>query len=247
MRECLLSAVLARPSFIVTPYEPAGDGRLVPHLPLDGPCRLAGGACRLRVHHVRERSTGPCFPLTVVRCETHGRAFTLYPPGHVPYGRVALVALAPNGEAVRGAEPFAGTLFDVAKDAAQGVAWSREQPGGSDRWWGTQGRRLERAARLTGVVPGQPAELRYDLAGLLDIDVLQLVPPPAPAGYRSLGEAVCRVIDALHRGPSLVDRLGAAGALVGLWGEPLRFDPSTNVVRRQPFRATGTTGPPPRS
>lgn len=243
MEECPFPAVLARFSFIVTPYEPSSDGRLVPELPREGPCRGGGEACRLRVHHFRERSTGPCFPLAVLRCETHGRAFTLYPPGHVPHGRVALVGLAPSGVGVRGADPLAGTLFDAARDAAQGVAWPRAQEGGSDRWWGTQGRRVARAAVLTGVAPGQPAHLRYLLAGLLDVDVIRLVAPTAP-GYRSLGLAVCQVLDALHRGPCLVDRLGAAGAQAGLWGEPLRFDPSTGVLRRQPFRATGTTGPP---
>lgn len=247
MGECPVWTEVARLDFIVTPYEPASDGRLVPELPQEGPCRGDGETCRLRVHHLRERSTGPCFPLTVLRCATHGRAFTVYPPGHVPYGRLALVALAPNGEAVRGAEPFAGTLFEAARDAARGVAWPREQPGGSDKWWGTQGRRVWGAALLTGVAPELPARLRPELAGLLDVDLLVLTGEPAPAGYRSLGLAVCRVLDALYPGPCLVDRLGAAGALAGLWGEPLRFDPSTGVVRRQPFRATGTTGPPRRS
>jgi len=244
MGECLTRPVVARASFIVTPYEPADEGRLVPQLPLDGPCRLPGEACRLRVHHVRERTTGPCFRLTVLRCEAHGRAFTLYPPGHRPYGRVAVVALAPSGEAVRGADRFAGTLFEAARDAARGTAWPRERSGGSERWWGTQDRRLEHAARLTGVAPGLTVEVRQELASLLDVDLLLLTGRSTSTGYRDLGHAVCQVLDALRPGPCVVDRLGAAGAHVGLWGEPLRFDPSTGALRRHPFRATGTTGPP---
>lgn len=244
MGECPTPGPVARPSFIVTPYEAALDGRLVPQMPRDGPCRGPGAACRLRVHHVRERSTGPCFPLTVVRCTTHGRAFTLYPPGHVPYSRVALVRLAPSGEAVRDTEPFSGTLFEAARDAAQRVAWPRESPGGSDRWWGTQGRHLQRAAHLTGVAPALPVHVRQEVASLLDVDLLLLTERPARVGYRALGRAICGVLDALYHGPCLVDRLGAAGALVGLWGEPLRVDPAMGVPRRQPFRATGTTGPP---
>ena len=84
MGECPTPGPVARPAFIVTPYEATSDGRLVPRMPRDGPCRGPGDACRLYVHHLRARSTGPCYPLTVVRCGTHGRAFTLYPPGHVP-------------------------------------------------------------------------------------------------------------------------------------------------------------------
>lgn len=244
MGDCPTPGPVARPAFIVTPYEATPDGRLVPQMPRDGPCREPGAACRLYVHHLRERSTGPCFPLTVVRCVTHRRAFTLYPPGHIPHGRVAVVALAPSGEPVRGADPFAGTLFEAARDAAQGEAWPREQPGGSDHWWGRQGRHLERAATLTGVAPGLTPRCREEAASLLDVDLLVLTGRPAPVGYRALGQAVCAVLEALHHGPCLVDRLGAAGALAGLWGEPWRTDSTTGVPRRQPFRATGTTGPP---
>jgi hypothetical protein len=188
----------------------------------------------------------------VVRCVTHGRSFTVYPPGHVPYGRVAFVAVAPDGATIQdrpatGSAAFAGTLFDAALDAAAGKAWPREEPGGSERWWGTQERRFWRGALLTGVAPSLTAGLLPELASLLDIDLLALTGWPAPTGYKSLGQAVCRVLDALAPGPCLVDRLGAAGALVGLWGEPLRFDPTTGVLRRLPFRATGTTGPPPRT
>ena len=46
-------------------------------------------AALLVVHHLRERKTGPQIPVTVVQCRTHRRAFTIYPLGHVPYGRLA--------------------------------------------------------------------------------------------------------------------------------------------------------------
>ena len=110
--------------------------------------------CRVKVHHERERKTGPCFPLTVARCATHGHAFTLYPPGHVPYGRKSVVPasvdegrllLRAKGEfpsdEMAGAEDIAweSTVFVAATDAAGGRAWPREgtayalprEPGGS--------------------------------------------------------------------------------------------------------------------
>jgi hypothetical protein len=72
----------------------------------------------------------------VVRCRTHAGAFTLYPPGHVPYGRQAVEPLAPDGGRLLGerteGEPndpleqqLAGGLFDAALDAAAGRCWSR--------------------------------------------------------------------------------------------------------------------------
>ena len=89
------------------------------------------------VDHVRERKTGPCFPLTVLVCGTHEVGFTLYPPGHVPYGRAAVARVAPDGRAIidgpSGAEVFDGTVFAAALDASKGTAWDREREGGSER------------------------------------------------------------------------------------------------------------------
>ena len=50
------------------------------------------------VDHYRARRTGPCFPLAVVGCSRHplGR-YTLYPPGHSPYGRQAVVSCSVSG------------------------------------------------------------------------------------------------------------------------------------------------------
>ena len=147
-------------------------------MPAYGPCGLgAGDACHLVVDHHRPRKTGPCFPLAVLRCTTHGRAFTLYPPGHVPYGRRAIAPVAADGSLVRAddldearprgagheVEPdeqvvspealaFSGTVFDAALDAACGRIWQRDHlPGGTDRWWSTQGRWIERALLLLGL------------------------------------------------------------------------------------------------
>jgi hypothetical protein len=85
--------------FIVTRYDPDIGGALTPKMPSS--CIFAtsdGKACRLTVDHLRKRKTGPCFPLTVVRCAEHGHAFTLYPRGHVPWGRRAVVLVDPDGD-----------------------------------------------------------------------------------------------------------------------------------------------------
>jgi len=42
------------------------------------------------LHSYRERKTGPCFSLIVLRCKTHQCFFTLYPLGYLPYMRQPL-------------------------------------------------------------------------------------------------------------------------------------------------------------
>jgi len=109
---------------------------------------------QMAVHGRRERKTGPGFGLTVMRCATHGRAWTLYPPGHVPYGRVAVAAVAPSGGSVTrvdGTPSLAGTLHEAAEDAARGVRWP-ESSGECPATRRTQGRRLRRVAALLGLL-----------------------------------------------------------------------------------------------
>lgn len=67
-----------------------------------GECPFGEG-CRVRHHDVRERQTGPQIGLAVCRCEVHERYFTVYPPGHVPYGRQRLAPLSVGGQAMAGA------------------------------------------------------------------------------------------------------------------------------------------------
>ncbi len=96
-------------SFVVTPYRPDAKGVLEPDLPTCCIHRVPGGeACDLVVGHLRDRKTGPRFPLTVLRCRVHGCAFTLYPPGHVPYGRRRVAPVDLVGHAIG----EAGAPFD---------------------------------------------------------------------------------------------------------------------------------------
>jgi len=257
------------PHFIVTPYVFGAEGKLAPAMPVTGPCGLDGGKpCRLSVHHWRARSTGPCFPLAVVGCATHGRAFTLYPAGHVPYGRKAIGPVAPDGVSIRcpgEVEPteaadgcpagspalaaFKGTVFEPALDAAQGRPGDRPpHKGSSDRWWSVQQRRLGVAVRITGVAPVMAEEVRQAIAFALGVAFLVLSDEARrvvlAAGFRSRGTAVVRVLAEMPGGRCMTDRLVFAGYLAGLWPEPVRFDPVGRSLRRMPFRTGGTRDPP---
>lgn len=173
-----------RPPFVTTPYVVGRDGRVEPRLPGEGPCRDRDGCpCRLALDHWRLRKTGPCFALAVVRCAAHELGFTLYPPGHVPYGRRAIAPVAPDGAPVCPADcsddasavSFEGTYFEAALDAARGQAWDRHCPGGSDRWWQTQRRQLARGMRWLGAEPAQAVEIREVLAAALRTPDLLLI------------------------------------------------------------------------
>ena len=109
-----------------TNYEADEDGTL--HAVLPSRCVYATGeqTCAIFVDHYRKRKTGPCYPVAVVGCRVHGRRrYTLYPAGHYPYGRVAVVPYSAGGEllldADRGGPAWQATLFGAAQDAAQGA------------------------------------------------------------------------------------------------------------------------------
>lgn len=216
----------------------------------------AGDApCCLWVDHRRARKTGPCFPLTVARCGPHSRAFTLYPPGHVPYGRIAvapmspdgaLVQDAPSGERTPGEAPvaqpsFADTVFGAAIDAAAGWAWPRKPPA-DPAHWRTQRRRLVQGARLVGIAPttaDDEVHPREQMARYLGVPTLLLIEQARrwdeARGYRARGAAIVAVLAEMEASRRLSDRLMGAGALEGLWGQPSRWDPGARVLRRVPF------------
>jgi hypothetical protein len=102
-------------------------------------------ACVLVVHHVRDRKTGPRIPVTVLQCQTHRRAFTLYPLGHIPYGRIAVAPVALDGELV------CSTQSESKVDGRRELAWRATLFGPAfaaiheptvkltdSRWWATE-------------------------------------------------------------------------------------------------------------
>ena len=98
---------------------------LLHHAVLPSRCVYATGeqTCAIFVDHYRERKTGPCYPVAVVGCRTDGgRRYTLYPPGHYPYGREAVVPYSASGDLLLDADggrpKCQPTLFGAAQDAA---------------------------------------------------------------------------------------------------------------------------------
>lgn len=199
------------------------------------------------MEHWRKRKTGPRIPLAVVRCRTHGgSAFTLYPPGHFPYGRQPVLQVAPDDSPVhdeggdRLRRDFGGTLFEAALDARDGQPWNRSTDGRPQHSWGTQGRHLGIAARVLGLVLDLADGVRERIAAVLSVDLLRLRDGSRTRGYRSLGAAVCDVLARLRGGARRALHLMFCGHLVGRWGEPLLWDPKRGMLEHLPFRRAPT-------
>jgi len=181
------------------------------------------------VHSHRQRKTGPEIALVVARCHVHELHFTVYPPGHVPYGRAAVAPVDLAGRPVGSMEGdgglgFAGTAWEPVQSAAQGERYGEcGDPRGSRR---TQGRRLRWAALLLGLCA--PVRLRERLSSVLGVPALTL--HEAAAGYgansswRARAHTLMRVVSqVLAAGRASV--LLHAGQVAGLWGRPSRWDP----------------------
>ena len=216
--------------YATTTYETDKDGTLRAVLP--SRCVYATGeqTCAIFVDHYRERKSGPCYPVAVVGCREHGgRRYTLYPPGHCPYGRVAVVPYSAGGElwmeADRGQPQWQATLFGAAQDAQQEKGWPSEQ-----HWWRrtstacrrTQGRRLELAGRLTGVSPELEEREREQIATRLGVATMTVLAGARSweRSWQSRGAAIMAVLAAVAVSATLGDRMAAAGAVSDLWGPP---------------------------
>lgn len=226
-----LMGAQARLPFATTTYEADKEAVLRPVLP--SRCVYATGAetCSMFVDHYRARKSGPRFPIAVVGCSAHPQGrYTLYPPGHVPYGREAAVPSSPSGgllrDAATGAHPWETTLFAAAVDAADGERWPSDSPALDPRRRRTQGRRLELAGRLVGVHAEIADAARERIATRLGVPTLRLRSAARnwTRSWTRRGAAVLAVLLAVSVDGSLLDRLLAAGALGGLWAEPRRWD-----------------------
>jgi hypothetical protein len=155
------SAQLAPRPFATVAYVPGEAAMLEPAVRPPSCVHASPGdlACVLVVHHMRERKAGPQIPVTVAQCRTHRRAFTLYPLGHVPYGRLTVtldgqVVVATRSEPAAGARrspTWRATRLGAAFTAIDGPTVKLTDR----RWWATQTpERLGRSATLLGIYRG---------------------------------------------------------------------------------------------
>lgn len=249
-----------QPPFVVTTYRADAAGNLQPDLPDQCPIAATAGrsesCCKLVRDHDRHRKTGPGHPLRVVRCLTHGIAFTLYPPGFAPYRRQPVAVVAPDGSQIDTDEVstlkarFGGTLFDAALDAREATPWPRESGGERpDRCWATQGRHLEVASRLVGIAAGLADRTREAIAGTLAIDMLTLreigqTSGAEAKGYRALGESIGAILMRLRGAAFAAVALLRCGHWAGQWGEPLHWDSKRRLYDRSPFPVPRTAPSP---
>ena len=207
-------------------------------------------ACVLVVHHVRERKTGPRIPVTVLQCRTHRRAFTLYPLGHLPYGRLAVAPVGLDGELLRstdgepqmvGSRPpaWSTTLFGSAFAAIHASTVKLTDP----RWWATEApERLAHGAAILGVHPALSVQAADAIAFRLEIPRLvlrQAADAYAHArGRAARGRVLVGVLGELGDA-CLLDRVLAAGACAGCWGTVTRWDAVSRGARGRVFPGRG--------
>lgn len=201
-------------------YRPGAGVRLEPVLPRHCPWASGDDLCAISEHHRRARRTGPGHALTVACCRTHGRCFTIYPPGFGPYQRRPVVQVTPDGTGSDG--EVADSLFEAAQDAAAGQAWRPSGPAFSTGRWRTQQRHIQLAVRMLGLDPKAPAAVREEIAHRLAVPLLDLAPAPAQCGgYRMRGQRVMEVFARFPRTTELPRLLLACGAVAGLWSTPV--------------------------
>lgn len=234
--------------FVTAAYVGPGEGVApVARKPLRCPLAEPGERCRIWLHHHRERATGPRHRLMVVSCRDHGRAFTVYPPGHVPHGRVAVAPASQEGGVLPDGDgdQWAGTVFAAAVDAAEERPWPSESPADDPRRRRTQGRHLELGERLLGLAPDLTDEQRAIVAEYLRVPTMLLreavVGPGSPWNER--GRAIASVLAELELTSSLPERLLAAGSCVKLWPVPWLSEPGSLRSIVPEHRRTGLCGP----
>lgn len=210
------------------------QGRLVLPVPQRCPAGEDGSRCDVRVHARRERKSGPEHALAVCRCHAHRASFTVYPPGHVPYGRVAMAAADSEGRAVRGSA-LATTVFGAVLDgSAHDAGPAADEMRGPRVHRRTRARRIRLCAAIVGIAGELTDAVRGRIADALSVSALRLRDAArayiTSRGMRSRASAVVSVLElsALATGRTA---LLAAGHFAGLWGRPSHWDSVAKALR----------------
>ena len=239
--------------YVATPYTADSDGIYTAELPTRCPRPpLPGQPCDITVNHRRERKTGPCIPLFVVHCATHKISFTLYPPGHVPYGRKSITAIALDESPcinTTGKDRFGGTLFEAALDAAEGDPWAYHyQPDKTGSSFNTQTAHIQRALAMFGLdgarepmmcesvaqVLGIPGQMLHDSGRMCNLSPL----------YLNRGKAIADILDIIPASHFLFERLAFSGYLAQLWPPLFFWDAQSGRYREHSFHHIGTRASP---
>jgi hypothetical protein len=160
-----------------------------------------------------------------MRCAEHALAFTAYPAGHVPYGREALVAVAPDGSELRDRD--GASVTRAVEDASRGERWLRDGAPEGKAVRTTQRRRVREAATLLALADG--AVTPALASAVLHLPEGRLVEMRrALAASRDIatwGRAVVGLAEALARrgGRWLMDRFAVLGHIARWWGRPWRW------------------------
>lgn len=209
--------------------------------------------CKLVTDHDRYRKTGPCFSLRVLRCITHKKSFTLYPPGHFPYGRKPLIQVGVDGKKVvdleYGDQRFQSTLFDAALDADNNKPWNHGDVLKSFmRPFSTQVYHLHRATCILGLEDAISDNQRHAISQVLMLPVITLsegaVCIKNNSGYQNTGKVICSLLDKLPKVTSIFERLVEVGSQAGLWPPPFFLDPYSNRLRESAFQQFRIRAPP---
>jgi len=229
--------------FVTAPYVADADGRMRPAVTV---CECVkakpGERCDVVGHGFRRRKTGPEFPVATYHCREHRRYVTVYPMGHVPYGRVRMAPVDERGfpsgrtledNAEQLEERWCGSVWNAAVDAVRDKPWSREGTEIETKEparYGTQRRWLRRCACLVGLAGAVKQRVAERLRNLLAIDGLEheRLRHEFPSTDRLAQRArlIVAVVVEQPLGDDLWWRWLAAGALGGAWGEARIFEPS---------------------
>jgi hypothetical protein len=217
-----------RQPFAQVAYRVDEGGTVAAELPAHCPGRSPSDGCHVVARFRRARGQGPAHALVVARCHEHGRSFTLYPPGWVPYGRQPTCSVTPAGYAVRSTSA-AGTMFAAAEDAEAGRLWPRSGAALDANVHRTQGRHLALASVLLGVSPSLVEAVREALAACLGVPLLVLHEArrryETSRSWRARAGALMEVVRRLGARRQLPELWSRAGHLAGLWGRPSRWGP----------------------
>jgi hypothetical protein len=218
---CHVLGIGRKRDFIFTRYDCDEHGEWVAKLPQTAPCGC-GDDCRIREHDIRPRRTGPGHPLVVIVCVVHGRYFTLYPVGYVPYGRKRLISEEKDDKE---------TFFSAAFDAADGSErWS--EIGNDGRWWSTQWRQILRAGELLGLGGDGRASERAAMHLGISLHVhVEACRQYGQKSFRQRGRAVIKTVQAvIAAGVGLLWRLLRAGYAAGCLGRSFYADLERRLI-----------------